>query len=266
MQQLIYFFQKYKYGLYLLFLLLIALGLTINNHNFHRSKFISSTNSITGGIYEKMSGLDTYLNLKNQNKALIKENELLRNKLSKLTDTITKNTKKDSFNYQQRYNYISGKILKNEFHKSYNYLTINKGDKNGVSSEMAVVNFKGIVGITDNTSEKYARVQSILNRNSKINARFKNSFHFGTLTWNTKDYNTVQLIDIPRQAVFNIGDTIITGGRSAIFPEGIPVGTVISKSTSNSIDIKLFNDMSNLGSIYIIKNFHKEEIQNLEKQ
>ncbi len=269
MQQLIYFFQKYKYGLYLLFLLSISLGLTINNHSFHRSKFISSTNSFTGGIYEKMSDFDNYLNLNDQNKALIEENLLLRNKISafrNLTDTIIENTKIDSLNYDQQYTYIPGRIFKNEFHKPYNYLTINRGNKHAVTSEMAVVNHKGIIGITDNASNKYARVQSILNRNSKINARFKNSFHFGTLTWNANDYNIVQLIDIPRQASFNIGDTIITGGRSAIFPEGIPVGTVISKNNSNTIDIKLFNDMSNLGNIYIIKSFHKKEIQNLEKK
>ena len=53
-----------------------------------------------------------------------------------------------------------------------------------------------------------------------------------------------------------------------IFPEGIPIGTIIKipeeLSAVNSIDIKLFNDMSNLGYIYVVTNLHKEEIKNLE--
>ena len=67
-----------------------------------------------------------------------------------------------------------------------------------------------------------------------------------------------------------IGDTIITGGKSSIFPEGIPIGTIESIpekiSALNTINVKLFNDMTNLGSIYIITNFHKNEIKALNSQ
>ncbi len=266
MQQLIYFLQRYKFGLYFLLLLLISLALTISNHSFHRSKFVSSTNSITGGIYEKANSIDSYMNLKSENELLIEENLLLKNKLNKyksLLDTVHQQNIVDTL-YQQKYELISGSIIKNQFHSSYNYLTINRGEKNDIKTEMGVINHKGIIGITDNSSANYARVQSILNRNSKINARFKNSTHFGTLTWDTKSYNIVQLVDLPKQAVYSVGDTIITGGRSAIFPEGIPVGTVLQKNTSTSIDVELFNDMSNVRNVYLIKNYHKEEIKNIE--
>jgi rod shape-determining protein MreC len=107
----------------------------------------------------------------------------------------------------------------------------------------------------------------ILNSNSKINARLKNSFHFGTLLWNGKDYNIVQLEDIPRQATVQIGDTIVTGGRSTIFPEGILIGTIKNSDTKNSlrsIDIQLFNDMSNISHVYIVKSLDKTEINTLE--
>lgn len=270
MQQLIYFIQKYKYFLYVLLLLLISFSLTINNHSFHKSKFISSANGFVGNIYNKQNNISSYLDLNVKNQELIEENLRLRNELSKLSfnlDSISLSTSVDSIEYKQKFNYINGKVLKNEYTKPYNFLTINRGNKHGVATEMAVINSKGIIGITDATSNSYARVRSILNRNSKINARFKNSFYFGTLSWDAKDYNIVQLNDIPRQASVNIGDTIITGGKSAIFPEGIPIGVVLNssdKTVDNTINIKLFNDMSNVGAIYIIKNFHKQEIKNLE--
>jgi len=133
---------------------------------------------------------------------------------------------------------------------------------------MAVVNSNGIVGIIDYTNNKYARVQSILNRNSRINARLRNTNYFGSLDWDGSDYKTVQLLDIPRQAPLRIGDTIETGGKSAIFPEGIFIGRVSKINRGNSADnrvtITLFNDMSNLGVVYVIKNFERDEIRKLE--
>jgi rod shape-determining protein MreC len=70
-------------------------------------------------------------------------------------------------------------------------------------------------------------VISILNSNSQINAQLKKTFHFGSLVWDGKDPNIVQLIDVPRQAPVQIGDTIVTGGRSLIFPQGLPIGKSI---------------------------------------
>ncbi|MDE1206449.1 rod shape-determining protein MreC [Tenacibaculum larymnensis] len=271
MQQLIYFLQKYKYFLFFLFLEVIAVALIINNHSFHKSKFISSTNFITGGLYQKSSNISEYLGLKERNSILIEENLALKNKLEKITtylDSISANQIIDTTQLSQNFNYISGKIIKNSFHKTDNFLTINRGKSYNVSKEMGVINSKGIIGITDNASNKYARVQSILNSKSNINAKFKNNNHYGTLTWDGKDYNIVQLTDIPRQAAFKKGDTVVTGGRSTIFPNGIPIGTVLEVpeelSAVNSINIKLFNDMSNLGHVYIITNLNKEEIKTVE--
>lgn len=269
MQQFVYFIQKSKYLLFFLLLVFISLTLTINNHNFHKSKFISSANAISGGLFEKSNNLSGYLHLKDTNIELVAENLRLKNQLQLLAskkDTVRDVLIVDSTLYHQKYTYSNAKIIKNNYHTSYNFLTINKGENQEVFKEMAVVNGKGIIGITENTSSNYTRVQSILNKNSKINARLKNSFHFGTLTWNGNNYNTLQLIDIPRQATITVGDTVITGGKSTIFPEGILIGTISKEQAqnSNTINVTLFNDMSNLGDVYIIKNLYKNEILNLE--
>ena len=63
---------------------------------------------------------------------------------------------------------------------------------------MAVINSKGIIGITEHVSNHYTRVQSILNQNSSISAKLKNnSNHIGNLKWDGKDYNIVQLEGLP---------------------------------------------------------------------
>ena len=168
-----------------------------------------------------------------------------------------------------KFTYINAKIINNNFNSAFNFLTIDAGKNRGIESEMAVINGKGVIGITDQSSSKYTRIQSILNKNTRINARLKNTNYFGTLSWNGEDYNVVQLIDIPRQAPVNVGDTIETGGKSTIFPEAIPIGYVskideAQKSVDNEIYVTLFNDMSNLKYVYIIKNHDKEEILKLE--
>lgn len=273
MQRLIYFIQRYRFFLFFLFLEFFALYLILNNRSFHRSKFVNSTNSITGGFYNKATSINDYFYLKKENTKLIHENLVLKNKntrIEQILDSINLSKTIDSSLIKQRYSYISGTIEKNQFSNYYNFLLIDLGKKDSIQSEMAVVNHKGIIGVTEIISANYSRVQSILNKNSKINAKLKNSNHFGSLEWNGMDYNTVQLLDIPRQANVSKGDTIITGGRSSIFPEGILIGKVVDIEQKSSIkrviDIELFNDMSNLKNIYVIKDFDREEIKKLENK
>jgi len=272
MQQLINFIQKYRYFLFFLFLELITFQLIINNLSFHKSKFINSASSITGDFYSKTNSIRDYFQIDTENKELLNENLILRNKLEKLsqsidTSPITKIFEKTDL--RQRYSYIQGRIEKNQFRNNYNFLTINLGKKDSLVPEMGVINSKGILGIIENVLQRYSRVRSILNKNSKINAKLKNSDYFGTLTWDGLDYNSTQLLDIPRQAKLEVGDTIITGGMSSIFPEGIPIGSIDNivneASIKRIINIKLFNDMSNLKNIYVVKDFDKQQLMNLEK-
>jgi len=270
MQQLIYFIRKFKYFLLFILLETIAFIFIIQHHSFHKSKFINSANTITGGIYNSASSVNDFFLLKSENQRLIEENTLLKNLLNKRELSLNKDNfiLNDSAKYGQKYEYSYAKIINNNYTKRNNTLTLNKGTNQGVTSDLGVINSKGIIGVTKSTSNNYATVLSILNKNSKINVRLKNSSHFGTLVWNGKDYNILQLIDIPRQAQIKLGDTIITGGKSAIFPEGIKIGAVKNFKFENNqyknIDILLFNDMSAISHVQIIRNLEKIEQQNLE--
>ncbi|PHR69686.1 MAG: rod shape-determining protein MreC [Lutibacter sp.] len=263
MRQIIKFLEKYRYFLLFLILESFALFFTIQSHSYHRSKFVNSANRFTGGIYNKLNSIHEFWNLKTENQRLLEENTRLKNILSVESIEI------DSSKHYRRYSYSSAKIIKNDYTKRNNYLLINKGSVNAIVSDMAVVNSKGIIGVTKSVSNYNATVISILNEYSQINAKPKNNnHHFGTLSWNGKDYKTVQLLDLPRQAQFKIGDTIITGGKSTIFPEGILIGTIKdfekTDNVYNFINITLFNDMSSLSNVNIITNLQREEIQQLE--
>ena len=270
MQQIFNFIYKNSNRLLFLLLLGISLFLTIQSHSFHRSKVISSANFLSGGVYERINNVSEYLNLRTQNEALAQENAKLRSLLFDVKDTASI-PKLDSIKGVRTNDIIVSKVIHNSFNAHENYLTINSGNLQGVQPDMGVINSLGIVGIIDNTSQNYATVVSILNVKSQINAKLKKSNHFGSLGWNGKSTGFVQLTDIPRLAAIRKGDTIVTGGQSVIFPENINIGTIdriyIDNQTNYyTLDVKLFNDMTNLGHVYIIKGKYRKEIINLEKK
>ncbi|MFM2265425.1 MAG: Cell shape-determining protein MreC [Bacteroidota bacterium] len=270
MQQIVSFVFKNSYRLLFLLLLFLSLVLTIQFHSFHRSKIISSANFFTGGIYERIHSVSEYLQLKTQNDQLALENARLKMLLFNLKDsTLVPNL--DSIKGVKKVNIIVSKVIHNAYNTHENYLTINSGSAQGVQTDMGVINNAGIIGIVDKTSENYATIVSILNVKSQINAKIKKTNHFGSLVWNGKSTGFVQLIDVPRLASVRKGDTIVTGGQSVIFPENIGIGTIdkiyIDNQTNYyTLNVKLFNDMTNLGPVYIIKSKDRDEIINLEKK
>lgn len=271
MQQIINFVIRNK--IFLLFLLLfgISLGLTIQSNAYQKSKFITSTNVLTGTIYESVSNVSNYFDLKKQNSILIEENNWLRAKvINSDTSKISNAVSIDSSTYSGIYKIQSAKIINNNYSGTKNYLTLNKGEQDSVKEDLGVITSKGILGIIDNTSRNYSRVLSILNTKSRINAQLKSSNQIGSLKWDgTSPTTTVQLTDISKFAAVKEGDTIITGGESTIFPKGILIGTIQSfvldvSGDTYTIQVKLFNDMTNLSHAYIIENLNSEEIKQLE--
>jgi rod shape-determining protein MreC len=226
---------------------------------------------LSGGVYSQLNEIDEYFNLRSQNQVLATENARLKTILFNRTDSLDLD-KIDTIPGLKRTNVIVSKIIHNAYNSPENYLTLHAGENDGVKTDMGVINDLGIVGIVEKTSPRYATVLSVLNVKSRINAKFKKSNHFGSLIWNGKNTGFVQLIDVPRLASsVRKGDTIVTGAESRIFPENINIGTVykiyISPETNYyTIDIKLFNDMTNLGHVYIIKDNEREELLQLEKE
>lgn len=270
MQQIFNFIFKNSNKLLFFLLLGISLTLTIQSHSFHRSKIISSANFLSGGVYERINSISEYLNLKTQNDILALENAKLRSLLFNKKDTLAV-PKLDSLKGVKPADIIVSKVIHNSYNSHENFLTLNTGADQGVKPDMGVINSLGIVGIVDNASPRYSTVMSILNIKSQINAKIKKSNHFGSLVWDGKSTGFAQLIDVPRLASVRRGDTIVTGGQSVIFPENINIGTIDKIFTDNkthyyTLNIKLFNDMTNLGHVYIIKSKDREEIINLEKR
>lgn len=269
MQQIINFVVRNKNFLLFFLLFSISFSLIVQSHTYHKSKFINSANFFTGGIYKSVHGISQYFNLKTENQKLLEENKQLRSILFNQNTNTLKTTYADTAKYDQRFKLVPAEVYKNSYSNTNNYLTINKGTKDSIKLDFGVMTSKGIVGIVDNVSKHYARVMSILNTNSRINAQLKKSNHIGSLIWNTESAERVQIKDISKFAPVAKGDTIITGGESTIFPKGIPIGVISDFSLdvggdTYTINVKLFNDMTNIGHVYIIENLEAYEIKSLQ--
>lgn len=267
MQQIINFFLRNKTFLLYLFLLFLSIVFTIQSHSYHRSRFINSANFLTGGIYNSVNNIQSFFNLREQNQLLQEENNYLKSILYN-ADGYLQSTFIDSTRFYGNYKFTPARIIKNSYAATNNVLLLDKGKKDSIKQDFGVITSKGILGIIDNTSNKYATVLSILNTNIKISAQLKNTNHFGSLVWDTKSPNMVQLTEIQKIAPLKKGDTIITSGRSIIFPKGIQIGTIESFKLDDAenfytINVKLFNDMTDIEYVYVIENINREEINEL---
>lgn len=265
MQRIINFILRNRNAFLYSFLALISLVITVRSHSYHQSKFFNSSKWLTGNVYGTASDISSYFNLRKENNRLVNENERLRRMLFNAENAVIEPLDSSLVDYEV----LSARLVKNSFTSPRNYVTIDKGKNQGVAQDMGVITTKGILGIVENVSNNFATVQSVLNTKSNINAKIKHSNYFGSLVWDAKDYTVVQLVDIPRLVPLVVGDTIVTGGMSSIFPENVPIGIIkrydlnASKSFYN-IDVELFNDMVNIKNVYLIENKNREEIKALE--
>ena len=290
MQQIIDFIIRKKDVVVYFILLLFSLVLILNSNDFQKSKVLLLSNSISNYTTENLNHFKEYFKLKEINYKLSEENLVLKNQLEKINEI----SSLDSLT-NEKFLYKNAKVISNNLSSFKNRIIVNKGIRDGIKNEMGVISSDGIVGIIDNTTKRYSSIMSILNIEMKINAKVKRTEHFGTLEWDGFDTRYLTLNDISETAKIKVGDSIITGGMSLIFPEGINIGTVskiINQNETHSntkgsaftinirddsiidldirenylnIEVKLHNDMSNLNNVYIIESFNKKEFQKLKK-
>lgn len=264
-----------KHGAWILFILLQAFCFVMiyNDNPYQRSVLLSSGNQITGSIYKTANTVTGYFYLRSENKEILQRNIELENEVYRLRKALNKQ-ESSSIVYDTTvtnpFHTILGEVIDNSVSKSHNYILLDKGSKDGIKKEMGVINQNGIVGIVCMVSENYSIAISLLNAKLHISCKVKGDGSIGSLTWQGGNPSFALLEELPRHTRFSPGDTIITSGFSAIFPEGIMVGTIEKPSTNkqdlNTLIIKLSTDFYRLKNICIIGNERINEIRQLEKE
>jgi rod shape-determining protein MreC len=162
-------------------------------------------------------------------------------------------------------------VVNNSTNRRNNFITLDKGSKQGVQINMAVITSTGVVGQVKDVSENFCTVMSMLHSRTTISSKLKKDGSYGPLTWDGKDYSNATLSDIPTHVRLTKGDTIVTSAYSLTFPENIMIGTVESYERESgkyfyTVKVKLSTDFKKLTYVYIVNNMFKEEQEALEKK
>ncbi|MDX5347680.1 MAG: rod shape-determining protein MreC [Hymenobacteraceae bacterium] len=250
----------------------------IRNNTYQNSAFFNSANFYAGQVLDFKSEIGDYFRLISINSTLAQENAALREKFYQkehqfLTDSShvaidSLFQTSDSATFSP-YKLRPARVIKNTFRHANNFITLNIGAEQGVKAGMGVIAPNGVVGRVKNVSRHYATVTSVLHSQMLFSAKIKKNNTFGTIKWDSDDFQYAQLHYIPLHVKPLVGDTIVTSGYNAVFPEGIMIGTIskFAKEQDKSfytIQVKLSVDFSRLGYVYVVENLRKPELDSLE--
>jgi len=272
----------FRYHVVFLFVLLetLSLSMVVTYNNYQRAVFFDSSNFFTGTLYEGFSSVFQIFSFKQVNYKMAEENALLRTALQDFMLKSSHGTYRSSDSiYLPRiakdssqkavYRFTTARIINNSVNQQHNFITLNKGRRDGVKPDMGVIANGQVVGLVTNVSENFSTVISLLNSRWKISAKIKRNDYFGSLSWDGKDYRRVQLNEIPYHVPVQNGDTVVTTGYSSSFPEGLTIGTISdfsigSGSNFYKIEVLLAADFKNLVIVGLVENKQLNEIKQLQ--
>ena len=298
MRNLFQFLFRFRGVLAFVLLEIVSLALYITNNSYQRAAFFSSANAYAGTVLARRTQVTDYFRLAKLNQALAAENAALRQRLyppdtaGRLADSVALPPLPGDSLHRVRYRRLAGRpavrpdtlllglqalsardaaypliaarVINNSLHSVDNFLTLNVGTANGVQPGMAVVAAAGVVGRIKVTTEHYATVTSLLHSQTKVSAKIKRDNTFGTVSWPGEDPAFGLLDNVLRETKLQRGDTIVTSGFNAVFPEGVFIGTIdsfLKEPDKNfwTIRVKLGVQFANLTYVYVVTSRPKAE-------
>jgi len=263
----------YQHRPFFTFILLevLCVWLILQNNHYQGAAFFNSSNRWVAGINATSADIRNYFSLSDVNQSLARENVELRRQLeiyARQLATLQSASRYDS-SFIQRYDFTSARVVSNSVDRFKNFFTIDKGKEHGVSPGMAVITQQGAVGKVKITSSNFSVVSSLLNTDVMVSSLIKRTGHLGTAQWPGYDAEYIDLNFIPRHVKPLKGDTIITSGFNAVFPENVPIGiieeiTLRDEEPFLSIRVRLAQDFRKLSYVAVVKSIHKHEIDSLQ--
>ena len=275
MRNLINFLLKYNYWLLFFLLQAVSFLLLFRFNSYQGSVFFTSANYVSGIVYGWTSSVSEYFGLRSLNSDLVRRNVALEIEVERLSkelahykaDTLAESRLRT--NAPGNYRIYDARVINNSIVRTDNYITLDRGTADSIRPEMGVVCGNGVVGIVYKTSAHYSVVLSVLNSKSSISCKIKRTDYFGSLYWDGGSSRYAYVKDMPRHSEFELGDTVITSGHSAVFPEGIPIGVVDDMADSHDglsykLKVRLFTDFARLSDVRVISSAGLEERTELE--
>lgn len=278
MRNLIDFILKHHAWIFFIIYVVVSCVLLFQTNPYQRSVYFGSSNKMVAKVYEVSDAITGYFGLRKVNETLLSrngelelENLALRRQLQQYSYAAAADSLATADAMLQNYNFVIARVINNSVSRLDNYITLDKGSADGIAPEMAVVNSDGIVGIVNVVNEHNAVAISVLNTKLRVSCKVKGTDCFGSLVWDGRNPQYAILEEMPRHVEFQPGDTIVTSGFSAVFPDGIMVGTIHDYAKQKddnfyAMQVKLSTDFGRLGAVRVISNSNQDVQQKLEQE
>lgn len=175
-------------------------------------------------VYDENDDLKKIIASQNMYKAELDEKTRIIEELEELYDL------EISANYEK----INAEVMSRDISTWSNTITLNKGSKDGIEVDMAVVSSKGLIGKISEVNANTCKVKLLTTENGDASVSIKVELKDGTTTdgilenytASNNRYN-IQLFDA--NAKIEKGLSVVTSGNGGVFPPGILVGKVNSE-------------------------------------
>lgn len=241
---------------------------------------MNSANAAVGYFYKKQNAVAYYFGLRSMNDSLLSENVRLRNLLAAdrySTDTFRDSTAVisrpgiDSLHPTEyaRYTFRQARVINNSVSLKNNFITLNRGSKDGIKPEMAVISGTGVVGRVMNVSDHFCTVLSVLSETRPVSGRLSDGTT-KTVNWKSGSPDELLMADVALERKIKRGDSIVTNTYS-FFPPDVLIGTIRSIDTNRQsntylLHLKPGTNFRNLQYVYVVENSYQAERTELEKR
>src|SRR6185295_12512665 len=125
---------------------------------------------------------------------------------------------------QSKLTTVAAEIIAGGATPDFRTITIDKGSRDGVRRDMAVIAPDGVVGRVVVPSGRAAKVQLLIDRNAAAGAIIERSRAQGVVVGRGDD--RLQMEYVSEVAEVAVGDTVVTSGIDGIYPKGFVIGRV----------------------------------------
>lgn len=274
-----------RYSNFLLFLGLevAAFIFVVRGNRYQYATIQGAANVVMGGMQQTQENIVSYFRLKSDNARLLEENARLNERIlalenvrqntlqyaDTLSDTVEEKSAERYTFAHLAYTYTPARVIAYSNDRHHNYLTLNRGTRDGITPDMGVIGKDGIVGVVQTVSTHFCVVAPVIHEGIYISSMISKNGYMATLHWHAPDITCADLEDVARHVDISEGDMIVTSGLSAIFPPDVPVGRVkrleIGEGDSYySVKVELATDFRSLHTVHILNYAHRNELDSIQ--
>lgn len=267
----------------------IAIGHYARSTHYARARLLAKATQVVGAGHDALAGIRRYFRLERENRDLLEYTARLQQRLSAYetadktlfeltadaptTDSLAIGTDETPEAIRRilnnpQYRTLTAAVISSTISKPENFFVLNRGTRDGVKREMAVISASGaIVGYVVHCTKGYSIALSVLSSSFRTSGMLSGSTYRGSIYWDGADPHTVLMGDLSKYADPQPGREIETNG-SLFFPDGVKIGRILDAQldetgTTYTVRVELDARLSGLSHVILVENRDLDEIHSL---